>query len=401
MTPKLTAQGYNLLVNALDGTGLNFTKIKIGNGDVPDEYVALTDLVNPIVSIGITTITKDHNYVVLRAPMSNSNFDAGFEMAEMGVFVANPDGGEDILYAYAHYILDGDDAAVYVPPVASNLVEITHKVYVYIGELENVSAIIAESSVYASADALKAHIEDTGNPHKVDKVDVGLGNVPNVTPENQQPNFPTAYVGTVADDGKVTIPNITPGERMYSILQKVRTVIFYLLNHINARNPHGMQATDVGAAEKNHHHSANDINSGTLGIARGGIGAGTAEEGLKNLGGISKKLLWENSDPDSDFDAQELDASIYGYDMVEIIFRSSTLVNIVSSASVPVSADGVGTNLVQPFSDCYCQRYVSLTEKTITVESAKKYAYGDAEGTDTEDNMWCIPYRIYGVKGVT
>lgn len=401
MTPKLTAKGYGLMIGALNGTGLKFSGIKLGNGGTPEDYESLTDLANPIVTLGISEITVSKNFAVLKAPMSNADTGDGFYITELGIFAEDPEGGEDILYAYAHYILDGDDAAVYVPPVSSNLVEITHNVYVFIGEIEDVSAVLAESSQYASAAALAAHVNDTGNPHKVDKVDVGLGNVPNVTPENQQPNFPTAYVGTVANDGTVTIPNITPGERMYSILQKVRTAIFYLLNHINARNPHGMQATDVGAAEKNHYHSANDINSGTLGIARGGIGAGTAEEGLKNLGGISKKLLWENSDPGSEFVGKDTTCSWAGYDMLEFVFRPNVSENIVTSVSAPVSGDGMKVEMTGCFGECLARRNAVLDtdKKTITFEAAEIFDYGTAQGIS--DNMWCIPYRIYGVKGVT
>lgn len=41
---------------------------------------------------------------------------------------------------------------------------------------------------------------------------------------------------------------------------------------------------NIGAATSTHKHSASDITSGTLAIARGGTGATTAEDALKNLG---------------------------------------------------------------------------------------------------------------------
>ena len=57
-----------------------------------------------------------------------------------------------------------------------------------------------------------------------------------------------------------------------------------LLSHINGTNPHGLSATTIGAAAKTHYHSANQINSGVLGIPRGGTGGTTASAARINLG---------------------------------------------------------------------------------------------------------------------
>lgn len=44
-------------------------------------------------------------------------------------------------------------------------------------------------------------------------------------------------------------------------------------------------------AAKTHSHSAGDINDGTLPIARGGTGAGTAAEARTNLGAAAKQVV--------------------------------------------------------------------------------------------------------------
>lgn len=295
MIPKLTANGYSLMIRALDGEGLTFSKIKIGNGDMPEDFLILEDLQNPLIEVGIEEITKLDKYVKIKAVMSNKDYDSGFDWTEAGIYVVDPDGGEaDILYAYSHYQISGDEKPLRVPAFSSNLVEIIHYFHVFIGELDDVTAILADSSEYAKASEFKNHVEDKNNPHGVTKIHVGLGNVPNVTPENQQPIFSNAYgtvtvsavndVATGAVIKKTTFANIASGERMGSILNKIRTAFYVVLNHLNGSNPHSITPKLIGAAAISHNHSASDINKGILGIPRGGTGGNTPVTARMALG---------------------------------------------------------------------------------------------------------------------
>ena len=286
MVPKLTTNGISLMVRAIGGEGITFTKVAIGNGDVPADYKELTTLQNGLVSMGIDEIITEDQYVIVKANMTNADFEAGFYWTELGVFAQDPDGGEDILYAYAHYIITGDEAATYIPASDSSLVEITHSVHVFVGELDNVTALLTKHSEFASAADLKDHVENEENPHKVTKEQVGLGLIINAKPEDQKPvfsNLVSAY-SVNATTGKYTFSNIFSGERVGSILQKVRTLITLVINHFNATNPHKVTAAQAGAAAKSHQHTANDINKGTLGIPRGGTGGTTAAEARENFG---------------------------------------------------------------------------------------------------------------------
>lgn len=278
MVPKLTTAGYNLMLGALDGTAIQFTRIKLGNGDVPEDYRLMTDLGNPILDIGLSGVTLENHYALLKAPVNNAALTEGFFINEIGVFAADPEGGEDILYAYGHWVLSNDDEPLWLPPVINNLVEITHQVYVYVGEAENITAIVAASANYASAAELKAHMDNNKNPHGVNATDVGLGNVPNVKPENQQPEFDETLVPLTKVGERYSFPNIASRETLGSILRKLRTAISLLINHVNAKNVHGVTAKGIGAAEATHYHNASDINKGTLPVGRGGTGAGNANE---------------------------------------------------------------------------------------------------------------------------
>lgn len=295
MIPKLTANGYSLMIRALDGEGLKFSKIKIGNGEMPEDYLLLEDLQNPLIEVGIEEITKLEKYVKLKATMSNKDYDSGFDWTEAGIYVVDPDGGEeDILYAYSHYQISGDEKPLRVPAFNSNLVEIIHYFHVFIGELDNVTAILAESSEYAKKADLASHVDNQNNPHNVTKDQVGLGKVANVTAENQTPKFsatllqPVVTSSTNSTTGIVTqrwtLSNIVSGEKLGAMLQKIRSAIAVLINHLSGSNPHAITPAQIGAAKTTHTHSATDINKGTLGIARGGTNAATAFGARTNLG---------------------------------------------------------------------------------------------------------------------
>lgn len=286
MVPKLTANGISLMIRALDGEGVVFTKIAIGNGEAPEDYTVLTKLQNELVGMEIDELVTEDQYVIIKTSMTNADFEAGFYWTELGVYAQDPDGGDDILYAYAHYALTGDEAATYIPASDSSLFEITHSVHVFVGELENVTAMLTKHSEFASAADLKDHVENTANPHKVTKAQVGLGLIVNALPENQKPKFTTAASAYTYNSttGIYNFTNIFSGESVGNMLRKIWTFINLMVGHINSANPHRTTAVQIGAAAKSHQHSANDINKGTLGLTRGGTGGTTAAEARENLG---------------------------------------------------------------------------------------------------------------------
>lgn len=59
-------------------------------------------------------------------------------------------------------------------------------------------------------------------------------------------------------------------------------------------NPHGVTAAQIGAAAASHNHDAAGITSGALPVLRGGTGASTAAQALKNLGAASSSHVHAN-----------------------------------------------------------------------------------------------------------
>ena len=104
---------------------------------------------------------------------------------------------------------------------------------------------------------------------------VGLGNVPNVATNDQTPTYTEAS----------TAASLTSGEKLSVAFGKIAKAITDFLAHVaNKSNPHGVTASQVGAAASSHNHAASNITSGTLGVARGGTGATTFTSGAALVG---------------------------------------------------------------------------------------------------------------------
>lgn len=256
----LTSAGMNLLLRGLCGEQIVFTKIKLGNG--PEQDDSATDLSNPLLEVEISEIEREETHVTLSAAFRNSEVSDGFTAKEIGVFVRDPDNAEkEFLYGLWY---EPDEAkADYVPAVTDRVLETQMDILVFVGEAENVSASISSSLIYATTAELEKHTKDTENPHKVTKQQIGLGNVENKSISEQEPVF----------DSVKTLTANESGEKIGTVFAKVSKAIEALIAHLTALNPHGITANGIGAAAKAHYHSANQINSGTLPVARGGTGS--------------------------------------------------------------------------------------------------------------------------------
>ena len=226
MVPKLTASGKNLLLRALAGETITFTKIQLGNGTAQDPAEA-TGLANPIITVELSKIVVGTEYVTLTAQFSNSSITSGFHITEAGFFATDPDDStKEILYALGN---EDESSADYVPDKGNRILEMQFDALIFIGDAENVSAAISSSLVYASKEDFDKHTGDKNNPHSVTKQQVGLGNVPNLAPSDQVPTFTEA----------TTLANIVSGEKASTLFGKIKLAISKLIDHLNNRStPH-------------------------------------------------------------------------------------------------------------------------------------------------------------------
>lgn len=269
LAPDLTNGGLAMLIEALDGDGIKFTRIVLGNGEQPEDPKKVTHVGNPIVEIGITDMEKHENFVLLTGNYDNSSLENGFYMNEIGIFAQNTAGNE-VLYAYRYSAANVD----YIPDKNSGrIVETQLGIIVSVGTTENVTAILTESAGYASKQEFDDHSNDINNPHQVTKQQIGLGNVENLNFNDNIVNFTEAEKAV----------NIETNETMSVTLGKIKRFITELLSHLKAKNPHGIDCKTISAAASSHKHSAADITSGALPVARGGTGAASAATAAKNI----------------------------------------------------------------------------------------------------------------------
>lgn len=124
-----------------------------------------------------------------------------------------------------------------------------------------------------------------------------------------------------------------------------------------------------------------------------------------DVGAVSKKLLWSNASPTSAFPAQTLNIDITGYDELEVEYRISNTLTRTRRERVRPGVGAVLYNIGNiDASDAFAriyQRAIAINYNTleVTVEAAKSKQLNLAT-TLGDNTYWCIPTKIWGIKGV-
>ena len=278
--PALTERGMSLLMRAIGGEQITFTRFKVGSGTLPtgEDGSGLNDLVNPVLAFSITDMDDtQEGLIALTGEFDNESVTQDFTWRELGIFARGEDNTE-ILYAYAN---DGDAASTVRELNTDVLTTQTVTMIIAVGEAENVTAVYSPHAQYALATDLTAHTGNRNNPHQVTKEQVGLGNVSNTTPENT----PVVFEEAANRD------NIATNETLATLFGKIKKVITDVIAHLtNQSNPHAVTLAQVGAAAASHTHSALDIlsdaNDPALPVTAGGTGVKTIAA-LRSLIGLN------------------------------------------------------------------------------------------------------------------
>lgn len=281
--PSLTDRGKSLLLRAIAGEAITFTRFKVGKGALPSggNGDALNDLITPVLAFSITDMdASQEGLLALTGEFDNESVTADFAWREMGIFAKGED-NEEILYAYAN---DGADASM-VRALNTDVLTIqTVTMIIAIGEAENVTAVYSPHRQYALADDLTDHVENTSNPHSVTKDQVGLGNVPNLAPSDMTVTFTEAS----------TQANIASGEKLSKMFGKIKKVFAGVIAHLaSTSNPHEVTLAQVGGAAASHTHTPDEIECGVeddaLPLTAGGTGVKSLQE-LKALIGTNASI---------------------------------------------------------------------------------------------------------------
>ncbi len=153
-------QGLNLISESIaENKALIFTKVKLGDGVLSpgQDIAAMTDLINPMMTVGLSAGTQMSNgQAKLRFSVDNANLDTGFFAREVAIFAKVGNDGIEQLYAYTN----GGNYVDYIPdknnPIDAQIID----VYVITGNATNVEISI-DTSAYMSIEDLNDHNNST------------------------------------------------------------------------------------------------------------------------------------------------------------------------------------------------------------------------------------------------
>lgn len=167
LIPALTDEGISMLIRAMDGDSIKFTKFAFGDG-VPNNVASMTGLANLKLEIGITDFEKKDGYLLLTGYCNSTDIEESFYAKELGVYAKDSNDIEK-LYAYRYTEIDVD----FFPAISTGRnLEISFSVVVQIGNAENVSAVLVESDAFVSKKDFQNHVDDK-NPHNTTAEDIG------------------------------------------------------------------------------------------------------------------------------------------------------------------------------------------------------------------------------------
>lgn len=174
---------------------------------------------------------------------------------------------------------------------------------------------------------------------------------------------------------------------MAAIEAQVRSLINNLQNEIDSvRNLSGIM------------FESEWVEGDVIPVLKGGTGAKTAEESLANLGGMSMKLLWENASPSSEFEGQDITIDLSDYSLIEVEFKISVSQERTFREKSLINTSGLACFVYGSTSSGIYggYRYFTPLDDRINFSTC----WRPNTSTEVEDNTYCIPIKIYGIKGV-
>ena len=114
----ITNAGLSILAQAQLGANIQFTKIKIGDGQLSEgqDPAELTDLINSVNELGIYNWSMSGDSTIKVTGLIVQG-ETGFYFREIGLFAIDPSTEQEVLYAYGNK----GDAASYIPENSSNI----------------------------------------------------------------------------------------------------------------------------------------------------------------------------------------------------------------------------------------------------------------------------------------
>lgn len=226
----VTNAGVEVLKKAIGGKKVTITAAKSGTDTVPESELKEQSVLSGTmrnVTIANATSQPEGYRVTLR--VTNTGVKSSYIFKQLGLFATAEDESE-VLFA----ILQSENGETV--PNESELYTYDVSLIIAISDTSNIIVNVDKTS-YVTEEELDGHKTDKTNPHGVTKAQVGLGNVPNVSTNDQTPTYtvPASNAGLVS------------GEKLETAFGKIARAVASLIAHIaNKSNPHGVTKAQVG-----------------------------------------------------------------------------------------------------------------------------------------------------------
>ena len=136
--PVLTNSGKSLLMRAIAGEQITFTRFKVGSGTLPAgrSIADLTDLISTKVTFPVSNVDDTQSgFISIAGEFSSDDVTADFVWRELGIFAKGEDNTE-VLYAYSN---DGSNASTIRKINSSVQTKQTVTMILAVGEAANIS----------------------------------------------------------------------------------------------------------------------------------------------------------------------------------------------------------------------------------------------------------------------
>ena len=192
----ITTKGEALYNKVQAGKPLNFTKMKIGSGQLAagDDPTTFTALKQYAFDVSISSITPNTvlKVAVISGTINNNNITEGKYICELGLFANDPDEGE-ILYGYATAGTEGD----WIAPSSKGAFAWNYQINAAVGNAQDVTATVSSTTFdYAVASTSTTFAIISGNNQKEinDSIDTTIGLIKNTV------NFEVGSFTATADN---------------------------------------------------------------------------------------------------------------------------------------------------------------------------------------------------------
>lgn len=113
---------------------------------------------------------------------------------------------------------------------------------------------------------------------------------------------------------------------------------------------------------------------------------------------ISMELVWENASPTSEFGAQDITINLSDYSLIEIEFKISTTQERTFREKSLINTGGFACFIYGSVdAGIYGgYRYFTPFDDKINFSTC----WRPTTSTEAVDNTYCIPIKVYGIKGV-